>query len=355
MSVISESALKAELKAGELRRVYFLFGREDFLIRTYADQIIAAAVPEDARDMNFVKYSKAPKASELSDQLDNMPFLSEYKCVLIEDLDADELDNAEHKEYLSIIGNISETGVLVIAQNNIVIETDGKGKFKPEPKAKMKKLISACGDAGCICEFKQLAADKLAKMTSKKFAGTGHSISYDNAVFLAEECGRSLTILQTEIEKLCAYKQGDDREISRGDIQQLVPRRLESNIYDLAKELFAGRTGNALHILDDLFAQKMEPILILAALSVHFTDLYRAKLGQMAKKSYDDTAAAFGYYGRAFVMDGAYRSVKNLSIDYLGDCVRILYNANRLMNSTRWDRRILIEKAITEIAYLNKR
>lgn len=351
---MTESALKAELKTGNLRRVYFLFGKEDFLIRTYAEKIIAAAVPEDSRDMNYVKYSKAPKAGELSGQLDNMPFFADYKCVLIEDLDADALDNAEHKAYLSIIGNIPETSVLIIAQKNILLETDSKGKFKPKPKAKTEKLISECEKAGCVCEFRQLTADKLANMTVKKVAGAGCSISYENAEFLSMECGRSLTVLQTEIEKLCAYKQtSQDREISREDIEKLVPRLLESDIYAISRELFAGRTGNALRILDDLFAQKTEPFMILAALSGHFTDLYRAKLGQQAKKSSADTAKAFGYFGRTFVMDAAYRSVKNLSIAYLGDCVRILYNANRLMNSTKSDKRILIEKAMTEIAILN--
>ena len=349
MGIITESALNAELKAGDLRRVYFLYGEEDFLVKMYSDRIIAAAVPEDQRDMNFVKYSKAPKPDELSDQLENMPFFAEYKCVLIEDLDADALDNAEHKEYLSIIGNVPETSVLVVALKNVVIEPK-------KVKAKTKKLMSACESAGCVCEFRRLTAAKLSDMTAKKFAKAGCRISRENAAFLAEECGKSLTILQTEIEKLCAYKQSsENHEISREDIIKLVPRRVDSNIYDLAKELFAGRTGNALHILDDLFVQRTEPFLILAALSGHFTDLYRAKLGQLAKKSPADTAKAFGYYGRAFVMDGAYRSVKNLSTEYLGDCVEILYNANRLMNSTKTDKRTLIEKAITEIASLNKR
>ncbi len=348
MANLTESALNAELKAGNLRRVYFLYGEEDFLVKTYADRIIAAAVPEDARDMNFVKYSKAPKSDELSDQLDNMPFFADYKCVLIEDLDADALDNAEQKAYLSIIKDVPDTSVLIIAQKNVVIEPK-------KIKASMKKLMTACGNSehGAVCEFKKLTAAKIAGMTAKKFAKAGCSISNENAAFLAEECGGSLTVLQTEIEKLCAYKLSG--EITRGDIEKLVPRRIDSNIYNLAKELFAGRTGNALHILDDLFAQRIEPFKIFAALSGHFTDLYRAKLGQQAKKSPSETAQTFGYYGRTFVMDNAYRSVRNLSTEYLGGCVEILYKANRLMNSTKTDKRILIERAIIEIAGLNKK
>ena len=46
MPKITESELKKEL-GGELSRVYFLYGEEDFLVRTYAEKIVAAAVGED--------------------------------------------------------------------------------------------------------------------------------------------------------------------------------------------------------------------------------------------------------------------------------------------------------------------
>ena len=346
MGKITESALKTELKSGQLSRVYFLYGEEDFLTKTYAEKIVDAAVPEDARDMNFVKYTKAPKADELSDHIENMPFFSEYKCVLIEDLDADSLDNAEHKAYLSIIENIPETSVLVIAQGNVEVNPK-------TVKAKMKKLIAACESAGVSCEFGQLTNTKLADMAGRKFARAGLVISRENAAFLAEECGGSLTVLQTETEKLCAYKKSG--EVTREDIEKLVPRQINSNIYNLAKELFAGRTGSALHILDDLFAQKTEPFMIFAALSGHFTDLYRAKLGAAAKKSPHDAAKAFGYPpNRTFVVEGAYRSVNALSKGYLSECMEVLYRTNKLLNSSKADKRTLIERAITEISVIPK-
>ena len=43
MPKITESELKKGL-SGELSGVYFLYGEEDFLVRTYAEKIVAAAV-----------------------------------------------------------------------------------------------------------------------------------------------------------------------------------------------------------------------------------------------------------------------------------------------------------------------
>ena len=59
MSKIDENRLKADLKAGQLARAYFLYGKEDYLVRFFANKITELAAPEDARDMNFVKYTDA--------------------------------------------------------------------------------------------------------------------------------------------------------------------------------------------------------------------------------------------------------------------------------------------------------
>lgn len=346
MGKIDENRLKADLKAGQLARAYFLYGKEDYLVRFFADKITELAVPGDARDMNFVRYTETPKPDELSDQLENMPFFSEYKCVVVKDLDIEGMDNAMHKAYLAMIESIPETSILVIAQENI--EYDMK-----KLKAKTKKLMAAVESVGVSCEMKYLSAAKVAQRAQREAAKAGCSISPQNAAYLAQECGNSLTELDNELAKLCAYRNGG--EITAEDIEKLVPKRIDSNIYNLAKELFAGRTGGALEILNALFVQRTEPFMILAAMSGHFTDLYRAKLGLLAKKSSYDAARAFNYPpNRSFVMDGAYRSVGRLSERYLGECVAVLYRTNKLLNSSKADKRGLIEQAIIEIANLPK-
>lgn len=345
MARLTEAALRAEITAGKLRRVYFLFGEEDFLVKTYTDMIVGAAVPEDQREMNYVKYTKPPKADELYDILQNVPFFAEYKCVVIEDLDIDGMTAADSSAFFDVIKSIPDTAVLIISQKNVEIDTK-------KPKEKTKKSLAAFDAAGVLCEFNKLPLNQLIGMAAGKFARLGCSISEKNAGLLIEECGSSLTVMQIEIEKLCAYKKSG--EITKKDIENLVPHRIDTNIYNLAKELFAGRIGSALHIIDDLLAQQVRPVYICTTMSMHFTDLYRAKLGQTAKKSSTDAAQAFGYYGRAFVMNYAYQSVKNLSIGYLGNCIEILYRTNKLLNSSTTDGRVLLERAVTEIAALKK-
>ncbi len=341
-----ESRLKAELKEGRLSRIYFLYGEEDFLVKTYVDKITALAVPEGAREMNVIRFSGNPPAAELADAVESFPFFSEKKCVIIKDLSPDEMENDTHKAYLKILEDIPETTVLIIAEINVMSDF---GK----PKAKLKKIMEASDKAGFSCEMRYLPLSKAAAMAAKKAARAGCTLSGDNAAYLAELCGRSLTLLSNEIDKLCAYKNGG--EITRADIDMFTPKPTDASIYALSDELFAGRTGNAFRILDELFLRQTEPIIILGTLSGYFTDLYRAKTAITAKKTAADVVSDFKYPpNRSFVVKKAFEQARRLSEEYIGGCIGILYNTNILLNSSRTDKRALIERALAEISLLKK-
>ena len=185
----------------------------------------------------------------------------------------------------------------------------------------------------------------------RKAAKAGCTLSAQDAAFLAERCGCSLTLLQTEVEKLCTYRQSG--EITRADISALVPRTLDASAYDLSELLFAGNCGAALRMLDDLFQQRVEPVLILSAVSGAFVDCYRGKLAVRAGKSSQQAAADFGYFGgRAYYFGKACTKARGLSDGYLNACMEVLFRTNRLMNSSKTDSRLLLERAFTEISAL---
>lgn len=342
-TLVPESALNSELKAGRLRRAYFLYGEEVYLTGLYADKIAKTAGSDEADGLNFLRLRGVPDMNSLSDFAESMPFFAEHKCVRITDLDPEELDNDQLKALISLIEQLPDTTVLIIAQTGL--EVDDR-----KPKAKTKKLIQAIEQCGAVCKMQFLPLEKTAAMAAKKAARSGCSLSQENALHLAELCGRSLTIIQNEVDKLCAYQQSG--EISRADIDALTPRQIDVSVYALADSLLSGKPGTAYRMLDDIFAQCVEPIIIMSALSGAFVDYYRAKLGQQARKTPADAAKDFGYYGRAFVMTNAYRSVQRLSERFLKDCIAVLFRTNKLMNSSKTDSRLLLERAIAEISAL---
>ena len=340
-SLVAEPALNSELKAGRLRRVYYLYGEEVYLTGLYADKIVKTAGGEEADGLNFLRLRGVPDMNSLSDFAESLPFFAEHKCVKISDLDAEELDNDQLKALISLIEQLPDTTVLIIAQTGL--EIDDK-----KPKAKTKKLIQTVEKCGAVCKLSFLTLERTAAMAAKKASRSGCTLSQENALHLAELCGRSLTIIQNEVDKLCSFKQSGD--ITKEDIDALTPRQIDVSVYALADCLISGNPGRAYRMLDDIFAECVEPIIIMSALSGAFVDFYRAKLGQTARKSAADAAKDFGYFGRAFVMTNAYRTVQRLSERFLKDCIAVLFRTNKLMNSSKTDSRLLLERAIAEIS-----
>ncbi|MFR0871044.1 MAG: DNA polymerase III subunit delta [Oscillospiraceae bacterium] len=162
------------------------------------------------------------------------------------DLDPESLDNQQLKDMIKLVEELPETTVIVFALITTALD-DAK------PKAKTKKLVETVEKRGAVCKFPLLSVNAVAGMAARKAAKAGCTLSAQDAAFLAERCGCSLTLLQTEVEKLCTYRQSG--EITRADISALVPRTLDASAYDLSELLFAGNCGAALRMLDDLFQQ----------------------------------------------------------------------------------------------------
>lgn len=346
-ALTAEATLKAELKSGKLRQVYYLYGEETFLTRMYADRIVAAAGGEQSDGLNFMKLRGAPDPHSLSDFAESLPFFAEHKCVKITDLDAEDMDNDSHKELLKLIDELPETTVMVICQTGLEIDD-------VKPKAKTKKLIQTVEKRGMVCKFQYMTAEMTAAMAAKKAQKMGCTLSTENATHLSGLCGRSLTLIQNEVEKLCSCQQSG--EITRELIDALTPKLLDASAYDLSTSILAGKTADALKMMDELFQQREEPILILSALSGAFVDNYRAKLAQNARKGSQQAAADFGYYGgRAYYFGKTCTAVRNIPEDNLKRCLEVLFRTNLLMNSSKTDERILLERAVIELSAINRR
>ena len=346
IKLLPEPTLKNELKSGVLRRVYYLYGEEDFLIRLYADKIAQTAGADGSDGMNFLKLRGVPDIDSLSDFTESLPFFAEYKCVLITDLDAEEMDNEQSKQLISLIEQLPDTAVLIISQTGI--EIDDK-----KPKAKTKKLMKTAEEHGAVCKLSYMTLERTAAMAAKKAERSGCTLSKQNAMHLSELCGRSLTLIQNEVEKLCSYRCSG--EITLQDIDSLTPRMLDAGAYDLSECIMSGKTAQALRMLDDLYQQRVEPILIMAAVSGAFVDSYRAKLAQSAGKNPQQAAAELGYYGgRAYYFGKTFTLVRRIPEKYLKECTSVLYQTNLLLNSSKADSRILLEKAVIRISSLPK-
>ena len=74
-----------DIKAGQLKQDYLLYGEESYLIRQYRDKLVKAMVqPEDT--MNFSRFEGADiNQKEIIDLAETLPFFVYLKLIMNED------------------------------------------------------------------------------------------------------------------------------------------------------------------------------------------------------------------------------------------------------------------------------
>ena len=156
---LEEDRLSADIRAGRIERVYFLYGKEPFLVKTYVDRLIKKTVGEDALDFNLVRISGNPDMDMLSDHVDGLPVFADMKLISVNDIDPEKIEKEAFERLLSIIADVPETTILLF--NNTGVSPD-------ERKSQTKKFIAAVEIAGVVCKMDAMPQPKIAELVIKK-------------------------------------------------------------------------------------------------------------------------------------------------------------------------------------------
>ena len=149
-----------------------------------------------------------------------------------------------------------------------------------------------------------------------------------------------------ELEKLCAYAKG--RDITPADIDRLAVRTLDSSAYDLVRAVNRQNADRAFSLLDELYTQKVEPIMILGAMASSYINMYRAKCAVVAGISATDFAKRLGAR-RPDSLKYAASDASRLEVSQLREGLDILDRADRLLKTSRCDGRVVLEQTLTEL------
>ena len=124
-----------DIKMGQLKNVYLLYGTEDYLKRQYRDKLKHALVePDDT--MNFSAYEgKDINPKELIDLSETLPFFKEKRMILVENSGFFKNSCDDLAEYM---GQVPESTCFV---------------FVEEEVDKRSKLFKAASRAGSAVEF----------------------------------------------------------------------------------------------------------------------------------------------------------------------------------------------------------
>lgn len=347
--------VKAELKKGELKNLYYIFGKNIPEVEKLTKQIIKAAVG-DNEDFALNKLDgRYLDTSELYDMIQMMPMMSDYNCILINDYNCEKpRENmaglrAEdlNKKLAEVLKDIPSQTVVIfnVTGFEIAVKTDYK-TGKSIIKDKNKKLADLAAKVGELVECPIKSENELAKEIAASVSARGALISLDRARELAEMCQSDTLTIKNEIDKLCSYV--GSGEITSEVLQNLVHRQSDVTFFKLADAVAAFNKRSAFEALDELMQDKENRGAVLANITGSFIDMYRAACARQRGKQVMDVKEDFTYVWE-FKVKNAFRDSSRMSIRRLRECIKILRDTNITLNSGGGDEKTILEQTVTKM------
>lgn len=340
MPNITENDLKSQIKSKDFKNLYFLFGEEKYLINYYTDKLISKILGENVNDFNSQTFSALEDLTELESSIEALPLMSSIKCVKIVDLDVETLSSENLKKFKEMIANLPESTTLIISQINVDINLKKSSKW-----VSFLKTLCKYGD---VLELKRLSKIALCKQLVSWAKNLSCEISQRNAEILIKYVGENLVDLKSELEKLCAFC--NDHTITSEDIDIVVSKKLEANIFELVKTILNKELTKALNILNTLFYKREEPIAILAILSSAYIDMYRVEVAKNATEKPAKIAEFFDYKGKAFKLDIAKQNSYKITLKNIRESINLLLETDVKLKSSRTNKKILMEELMVKLS-----
>lgn len=260
-----------DIKSGQLKQVYLLYGEEGYLRKQYRDKLKSAFFPEpDTMNCNYLE-GKNINIGAVIDLAETMPFFAEKRLIIIENSELFKHGGEKLAEYMR---ELPPTVYFVFSESQI---------------DKRSKLFKAVRDAGRAVEFPAQDTATLMKWILGIVKRENKEISRTAVELLLEKTGSDMENIRSELEKLICYtleKEG----ITQEDVETVCTRRMENQIFDMINAIAEKRQKQALFLYYDLLALKEPPMRILFLIARQFNLLLQVK--EAKKKGYDNKTIA---------------------------------------------------------------
>lgn len=316
-----------DIKMGQLKNVYLLYGTEDYLKRQYRDKLKHALVePDDT--MNFSAYEgKDINPKELIDLSETLPFFKEKRMILVENSGFFKNSCDDLAEYMS---QVPESTCFV---------------FVEEEVDKRSKLFKAASRAGSAVEFETPKEDMLVRWILGRIQREGKKITQSVMQLFLSKTGSDMENIDKELEKLICYTL-DKTEIAAADVEAICTGQTENKIFEMIDAISAKNQKKALDLYYDLLALKEAPMRILFLIARQFQNLLLIK--SMSAKGYPAVSIAKTAGMPSFAVQKNLRQAGAFKIDQLKEAIEDCGQAEEDVKTGRMADQLAVELLIVK-------
>ena len=250
--------IDSDIKSGQLKQIYFLYGQEAYLIKWYKNKLINAILG-GMDDMNLSRFSgKGTDESSIAESAGELPFFADRRLVLVEDTGItdkkcpvleDALDKLPDSTYMIFI------------------------EEKADKRKSFYKKLSKIGRAE---EFKEATDKEIKNLVVGRLKRNGLEISQPVFNSFLLRTGSSLYNISNELDKLIDYCCGKS-VVEPGDVDASCANYIEGKVFELIDAIAAKDIEKALLLYKDMLLMHEDPFRILPLMRTQFLRLLLLK------------------------------------------------------------------------------
>ncbi len=328
--------LKNNVKKDNLYNFIVLHGDEVFLIDDAIRNITNKYLSQDFKEMNYTKFEKIEDSfNEFYETVTTFPFMSDKKVIVVNESDfmtsTGSLNKAYEDKLISLLSSENSTSIVIFVLKN----------KKPDTRKKMVKIFK---DNNSIYEIKKLEEGELINWIVEGFKAKGLKINPSNANYIALNCGYldyesvvNLYDINNEIDKIYSYAM-DKGEVTREDIDLLLTKSLDSNIFKLVDYICEGKKDKASLMLEDMLQNGAAEQFIIHMIARQYRMIYEYQI--LAKKGYSMNEIMDAMKIKKFIASKLSNIVRNITIEKTEYIIEQLLDIDRKIKTGLIDKNV---------------
>lgn len=249
---------------GDFVGIYVFYGEEDFLRDYNSDKIISGCNLTNL-DMNLIKLNE-DNIERLPDNCEQVPFLDSKKVIYVKNSG---FFTSGKKIAPSIVERVTEYLLLLPEYVEVVFNEESIDK-RLLPYKKLSKIAK-------FEEMKYRSETDLTNWICSGIKRCGASIDVEDARYLAQVCGPSMSYLHSEVRKLAVLNK-EGVKINKILIDEVSTKSIQGIIFDLTDAIGTKNKAMSIKLLEELILKKETEQFILIMLYKHFRNLFLLKV-----------------------------------------------------------------------------
>ena len=318
--------LNQDIKTGEFKQIYLLYGEEAFLKNSYKNRLKEAIIGDDT--MNFARFEgKGLDVDELIRLADTMPFFAERRLILVEDSGFFKSASDALVQYLP---SMPDTTILLFVETEV---------------DKRNRLYKKVKDMGYAAELNRQDSAQLARWAGGILTREQKKITKHTMELFLSMAGDDMENIRMELEKLISYTLGRE-VITDEDVMAVCTVQVTNRIFEMVSAIVNRQPRKAMDLYEDLLTLKEPPMRILFLIARQFNQLLQVK--DLMGKGMDKGTIASKLKMQPFVVGKTMPQARQFGREQILSYVEFCVETEEAVKSGRLQDRLAVELLITK-------